>query len=258
MARRKKKEAAKAEPGAPLWMVTYSDMVTLLLCFFVMQLVYANFEEPGKIEAALKSIQSAFGTGSIHQVKVEIETPDHITDMKETAKQQNEKMVEALQSVLAEMMSQNFVRMTQTKTEMRIQLDEMVLFKPGSSQLNPVSLGLLTDIAEVLHDYPVYIIVEGHADADGTSEEKNWRMSAERAVTVVTELRRRKGSDGRTLLDGQFLEARGLGEFRPADVENHESKWNRRVELVIRGQNTSAVGAIEELDRALGEQNGRR
>ena len=47
MARRKKKEKAKAEPGAPLWMVTFSDMVTLLLCFFVMQLAFANFEDPG-------------------------------------------------------------------------------------------------------------------------------------------------------------------------------------------------------------------
>ncbi len=258
MARRKKKEAAKAEPGAPLWMVTYSDMVTLLLCFFVMQLVYANFEDPGKVEAALQSIKAAFGTGSVNYTEPSEPTPSQSTDMKESAKEQNEQLVEALQSVLAEMMSQNLVRMTQTKTEIRIQLDEMVLFRPGSSALNPVSLGLLNDIALAVHDYPVLMIVEGHADADGTSEEKNWMMSATRAVTVVSEFRRRKGENGKPLLEGKFLQARGMGEFRPADVENKESKWNRRVELVIRGRNTTAVGAIEELDNVLGVQNGRR
>ena len=253
MGRRKKKEAAKAEPGAPLWMVTYSDMVTLLLCFFVMQLVYANFEDPGKVEAALESIKSAFGTGSVHQTKPTKETPQKSTDMSESAKEQNEQLVEALQSVLAEMISQNLVRMTQTKTEIRIQLDEMVLFRPGSSALNPVSLGLLNDIATAVHEYPVLMIVEGHADADGTSEEVNWVMSATRAVAVVSEFRRRTDDRGKPLLEGQFLEARGMGEFRPADVEKGRSKWNRRVELVIRGRNTSAIGAIEELDKVLGE-----
>ena len=253
MGRRKKKEAAKAEPGAPLWMVTYSDMVTLLLCFFVMQLVYANFEDPGKVEAALESIKSAFGTGSVHQTKPTKETPQKSTDMSESAKEQNEQLVEALQSVLAEMISQNLVRMTQTKTEIRIQLDEMVLFRPGSAVLNPVSLGLLNDIATAVHEYPILMIVEGHADSDGTSEETNWVMSATRAVAVVSEFRRRTDEKGKPLLEGQFLEARGMGEFRPADVEKGQSKWNRRVELVIRGRNTSAIGAIEELDNVLGE-----
>jgi flagellar motor protein MotB len=156
------------------------------------------------------------------------------------------------------MISQNLVRMTQTKTEIRIQLDEMVLFRPGSAVLNPVSLGLISDIATAVQGYPVQMIVEGHADADGTSEEKNWMMSATRAVAVVSEFRRRTDEQGKPLLDGQFLEARGLGQFRPADVEKGQSKWNRRVELVIRGRNTSAVGAIQELDQVLGEQNGRR
>jgi len=253
MARRKKKEASKEEPGAPLWMVTYSDMVTLLLCFFVMQLVYANFEDPGKVEAALQSLKAAFGTGSIHHTEPTDPSPSKSTDMKESAKEQNEKLVEALQSILAEMMSQNLVRMTQTKMEIRIQLDEMVLFRPGSAALNPVSLGLLNDIAVAVHDYPILMIVEGHADADGTSEEKNWIMSASRAVAVVSEFRRRKDDDGKPLLDGRYLEARGMGQFRPADVEKGQSKWNRRVELVIRGRNTMAVGAIQELDQALGE-----
>ena len=44
--REKKKEEKPA--GAPAWMVTYSDMVTLLLTFFVMLLAMASFESPGR------------------------------------------------------------------------------------------------------------------------------------------------------------------------------------------------------------------
>ena len=154
--------------------------------------------------------------------------------MSESAKEQNEQLVEALQSVLAEMISQNLVCMTQTKTEIRIQLDEMVLFRPGSAVLNPVSLGLLNDLLQPSMEYPVLMIVEGHADADGTSEETNLMMSATRAVAVVSEFRRRKDEKGKPLLGCTIFRSTGMGEFRPADVEKGQSKWNRRVELVIR------------------------
>ena len=47
--REKKKEECKGG-GAPEWMVTYSDMVTLLLTFFVMLLAMASFESPGRVD----------------------------------------------------------------------------------------------------------------------------------------------------------------------------------------------------------------
>lgn len=258
MARRKKKEESKAEPGAPLWMVTYSDMVTLLLCFFVMQLAFANFEDPGKVDAALQSIQSAFGTGGQKGQGEQTEKSSRNSDFKESKQEALQILISTLRSVLAEMMSQNLVRMTTTKTEIRIAMDETILFRPGSSELNPSALAMLGDIAQTLKDQPISIIVEGHADADGTAEADNWLISAERAVAVVTEMRRRTDKEGKPLLKGSQLQAHGLGQFRPADIANETANWNRRVELVIKGGDTSASGAINELERALEERNGGR
>ena len=65
--RREKKAAASSGPSAPFWMVTYSDMVTLLLTFFVMMMAMANFEEVGRVEAVLESIRLALGAGGQHQ-----------------------------------------------------------------------------------------------------------------------------------------------------------------------------------------------
>jgi chemotaxis protein MotB len=48
-------------PSAPFWMVTYSDMVTLLLTFFVMLLAMANFEEVGRVDAVFESIRLVLG-----------------------------------------------------------------------------------------------------------------------------------------------------------------------------------------------------
>lgn len=53
------------EPGAPLWMATFSDMVTLLLTFFVLLLSMASFEEPTKVSAVIQSIRTAFGSAGL-------------------------------------------------------------------------------------------------------------------------------------------------------------------------------------------------
>jgi chemotaxis protein MotB len=250
---RRKKEKAKEEPSAPLWMVTYSDMVTLLLCFFVMQLAFANFEEPGKVDAALESIQAAFGTGGQLMQSDATEKSEQNADMSESQHEALHVLVSTLRSVLAEMMSQNLVRMTTTKTEIKISMDETILFRPGSSKLNSSALALLGDIAVALGNQPISILVKGFADADGSTEEDNWSMSARRAVTVVTEMRRRTDKNGKPLLEGSQLEAHGLGQFRPADIAEDSAKWNRRVELVIKGGDTSAHGAINQLEQALEE-----
>ena len=75
MGRRQKKEE-QASAGAPLWMVTYSDMVTLLLTFFVMLIAMANFEQVGRVQAVFQSIRLALGVGGAH----ELLQPDHLLE----------------------------------------------------------------------------------------------------------------------------------------------------------------------------------
>jgi hypothetical protein len=72
------------------------------------------------------------------------------------------------------------------------------------------------------------------------------------------EMRRRKDDAGNSIIPGKYLEAHGLGEFRAADIEKGTSGWNRRVEIVIRGRDTAALGAINHIEQELGERNGGR
>lgn len=265
MPRRKKAASKDAEPSAPLWMATFADMMTLLLCFFIMLLAFANFEDPGKIDAVMRQIKAAFSSGG-HQNNDspktepvgEVNKAKSNNDMDNSTQEALQTLVSSLRSNLAEMISQNLVRMTTTKTEIRVALDESILFRSGSSELHPAAYLMLGDIADALNGYAVTLVVEGHADADGTSEELNWQMSGRRSAAVVYELRQRVGIDGRPVIDGRYIEARGFGQFRPADVENRQSPWNRRVELVIRGRDTTAHAAIQNIEQSLGERNGGR
>lgn len=256
MARKEKPKQEAAPPGAPLWMVTYSDMVTLLLTFFVMQLAMANFSDPGKIDAALESIRAAFGSGGLEKLNKIIEqTEAGNNDQREVKAISNHQMISQLRNVLKDQISSDMIRMTTDVTEIRLRVNDQVFFAPGSSELHPSGRGIITDITRALEGNKVQVIVEGHSDADGSDELVNWRLSAERAVSVIGTMRAITDKDDQPLVSGEYLEARGMGEFHPIEYmgSKKSSKWNRRVEIVIRGASASTQGAMYDIEQKLGE-----
>ena len=257
MGKKKEKKEDPPPAGAPLWMVTYSDMVTLLLCFFVMQLSMANFLDPGKVDAALESLRAAFSTGGVYRTPEVTAESAKNSDMPESKDENLDVMVSELRDVLSQQIAQDMIRMTQTKTEVRIRLDENILFRTGSAELHPMAYMVVSDIAHALEGEKVKIVVEGHADSDGTDEARNWQLSSERAVAVVNELRKRYGRDGLPVINGKYLKAVGHGEFSPAEIREGSSRWNRRVEIVIRGRGSAAQGAAFKVESIIGAGSGR-
>ena len=236
---KKRKQAAEEEsgPSAPFWMVTYSDMVTLLLTFFVMLMAMANFEEVGRVEAVMESIRLALGAGGRHQTLTGVTEEEQNQPAELEELDELQPVMSNLRESLTRHVSDDFVRMTRTQTEIRVMLSDRVLFEPGSNRLHPAAYSLLSGIAETLAGHPVNIIVEGHTDGSGPVK-KNWELSATRAVAVVAFMQDRGGIDGRK------LEARGYGPFRPAAPEGADRTWDRRVELVIQSTSPIAYDAI--------------
>ena len=236
-------KCTEAPEGVPLWMVTYSDMVTLLLCFFVMQLSMANFQDPGKVEAALESIHAAFSSGGRHRAKKIIKSKGNTSSQSKSTQQSMHSMISEMKDVLKQSIANNTIKMTQTRNEVRLKLDANMLFQAGSSQLHPTAYGILTDITEAIEGESVNVMVEGHADNDGSVEGRNWELSSLRAVSVVQQMRSKKGRDGLPIIRGENIVAQGMGHFRPADPNSGSVQWNRRVEIVIQGRGTSAKNA---------------
>jgi chemotaxis protein MotB len=248
--KRDQPQEEESGPSAPFWMVTYSDMVTLLLTFFVMLMAMANFEEVGRVEAVLESIRLALGAGGRHQTLMGV-TPEEMNQPSEI------EPLDELQPIMAQLreslnrhVSDDFVRMTRTQTEIRVQLSDQVLFEPGRAELHPAAYSLLGGIAEALSGQPVNINVEGHTDATGDVK-GNWELSAMRAVAVVSFMQDRGGIDGRK------LEARGYGAFRPASPGGGDATWDRRVELVIQSKSPLAYDAIYKVEQMTGGADGR-
>ena len=242
--REKKKEEAKSG-GAPEWMVTSSDMVTLLLTFFVMLLAMASFESPGRVDKVIESLRRAFGVGGYSPKPEKVQkNPSAHTSESKTTKDQVKPIVTQLREILSKKISDDLVKMTKTRTEVRVMLDPRILFAPGSTELHPSSYGLIADMANALKGKDVNLFVEGHTDSTGDSSQ-NWEISAMRAVSVVEALEERG-------VEGSKMQARGMGEFKPADIVDGNSSWNRRVELIVQSDNPSGYQVVQQLGPSIG------
>ncbi len=240
--RQKKKEEQKA--GAPDWMVTYSDMVTLLLTFFVMLLAMASFEDPGRVDAVVQSLQKAFGVGGYSPQRDRVSQNSAPATSEDTRKDEIQPVLTKLVETLSKKISDDLVKMTRTRTEVRVMLDERVLFASGSTELHPTGYGVINAVAEAVDERNVKIFVEGHTDGTGEPQ-RNWEISALRAVTVV------RGLEARGV-HGKRMQARGMGQYRPADTVDGTSNWNRRVELVIQADSTAGYDVLHKLGQGSG------
>ena len=236
MGREKKQDEVK--PGLPGWFATYSDLVTLLLTFFVLMMSMANFEDVQRVTAVFASLRAALGVDGTDFKLVQSMVSSDLTE--NVRRQETVQPVFAkLREAMSKHVSDDLMRITQTPTELRLRLDDRVFFQPGKTDVHPSAFQILGEVADAIKDEPIEVRVEGHTDARG-DEAKNWGISSERAIAVLMALRARG-------VPGHRVSAVAFGSFRPGAIIGEDDPWNRRVELVIRSDHVGAAAAAEGL-----------
>lgn len=236
--RQKKPEEPPA--GLPGWLATYSDMVTLLLTFFVMLMAMANFEDSAKVSAVVESIKEALGVDGFDAALLGSLDAESLAE--EFRREENlQPMVARLRQAMSEHLSDELVRITHQENEVRLRLDDRVFFRPGSTTLHPSAYAIIADIAGVISQHESELVVEGHSDASG-DEKSNWDLSALRAVAVV------RAVQSRGPVPGDQLSAAAFGSHRPASTFEEDEAWNRRIEFVIRTDDVAAAAAARTLE----------
>lgn len=124
------------------------------------------------------------------------------------------------------------VSVKQTQTGIVFDIQAEVLFDPGKSQIKAGSFSLLNRIANYLKSLPNDIIIAGYTDnqpVHNSSYQSNWELSCDRAAKVL-----RYFTDTEKLSPERF-QAVGYGEYRPiADNTTANGRFqNRRVEIIV-------------------------
>ena len=222
---KRKRDCDCPPPGLPGWMGTYSDLVTLMMAFFVMLVAMANFEDTKRIEAVVESIHTALGMRGFDSKMVALQKKMDFTESVRRD-QTIQPVIMKMRQAMQKHVSDDFIRMVEHEKQLRIKLNGRVFFQPGSAKLHPSSYAILADLGSTLKDEKVTLRVEGFADESGT-EIENWELSSKRALAVVLALRE-KGP-----IRGKYLEAVAHGSFHPGAQDDEGSDWARRVDIVL-------------------------
>jgi len=234
--------AHKCKKGAPKWMVSFADMATLMLTFFIIMLSFANTdiqnfrmllgavrdgfgvqkETHGQFQATLahnakdKAQEGKGGKGDDAQVKKEINSTANIAER-----------------AISNSNLQNDARIIRGKKGVRIKIKGKVLFDPGRADLKPAIKKFISGIAEVLQKHTnLKLVVEGHTDNIPIHTNRypsNWELSASRAAAVIREL------SAKYKISPDRLLAIGYADNNPLNSNSTalERAENRRVEFII-------------------------
>ena len=232
--KRKIKQSTGTEIDPQAWMLTYSDMVTLLLCFFVLLFAYSVVDVQ-KFQQVLSSIQLTFlGSGGLLDAAPALDVPPEegqaTTDMGRM--EQILMTYRAIQEYLRQEGLEDSISARIEERGIVLEIQDKILFDSGKAEIKEEAKEILAKVSGILRSVNNMIIVEGHTDNVPINTAKypsNWELSVDRAVQVVKYL------SSRHHISPQRFIATGYGEYHPvADNSTVEGRArNRRVNIVI-------------------------
>jgi len=247
--RRRRSSDHAAEHADERWLLTYADLITLLMALF-MVLFSMSVVNKSKLASLQSSLHNAFsphvipGGNAIKQTGGDAETSQlkpqsavTVTADKTAAAHEEDRELRKLQhEVDLESKKLGMAGRVKTRvTERGLVIDiltDNLLFDSGAAQIKPAGMDLIGHLAPLLrHQKSHDVHVEGHTDnvpIHGSGYPSNWELSTARASAVVRALivmrmsPRRLTATGRAQLDPSASNATPRGRAR-----------NRRVEIVL-------------------------
>ncbi|MFP4266927.1 MAG: flagellar motor protein MotB [Spirochaetaceae bacterium] len=236
MAERRRRKKCPPE-GAPEWMLTYGDMVTLLLTFFVMMYTTATVDGH-KIQLIL----AAFSGLGLYSGGMTLEATGELAEMGNTvtslpSTQRGRSLDEARKTAVSQFQPEIKSEMVRVKEDERgliISLAGDAFFEPASAKVQIEDtrevLRKLANLLQTMEERKFRI--EGHTDSTPTAEdgewETNWELSTARATNVLHYLTDFGVEESR-------FQVAGFADTVPlAENETEEGRaYNRRVDIVV-------------------------
>lgn len=228
----KRREIKKKKPnGAPGWMVTYSDMVTLILVFFILLFAMSQVDLE-KFQAISQSFQGRTILDN-HTSAVPLEN-DHEKEKASEAEKRDpmDRLMIEVEQFLEENGLNDVVSANRTKEGVALVLQENFLFESGKANVLASGKPFLNKIGSLLKKMDNHVEVQGHTDdrpIDNYRFPSNWELSAARASSVIRYLIEQEH------LNPKRFTAIGYADTMPKVPNDSAENWrkNRRVEIVI-------------------------
>ncbi len=248
----KKQEEPEAPMGAPEWVVTFTDMISLLVTFFVLLMTYSSMD-PDMVMKVSSFLDTDTGV-------LETEPGDTAPDLSADELASNTDLrrgAENAHSRPPEALSENLEEMGQSLTEQHIELDlgqvadgiviqfpEEASFDPGSDEVSLSLAKSLRELGGVLEHYSHLIVLEGHTD-------NRFRPTPDFPVSETLAARRAQAAAEVLLSESKLspkllqIAARGDSVPRVSNETAEGRQLNRRVEVRILSLSKTRSVALE-------------
>ncbi len=272
----------KESKGVPAWVMTFADLMTLLMCFFVLLLAFSEMDV-AKFKQLSGSMKDAFGV----QAEVEVRTipkgtsviaqefspgkpePTPVNVVRQFTIDSNRNTLDALDREIKEIeetreharrlrlalkkeIENGYVSIRTEGMKVIVHIMEKASFDSGVADLRPDFVPVLDKIASLIDKNSGDITVSGHTDdvPIATSRYRsNWDLSTSRAVSVAHELLQKADLDPASVMVTGHADTRPRA---PNDSADNRAK-NRRVDIsIIRGKEIDKIRTIS-LTAARGE-----
>jgi len=252
-------ECPECEEGVPAWVMTFADLMTLLMCFFVLLLSFSIMDAI-KFQKAAGSLRDAFGVqrivpdGEIPKGEsviaqeftpgrpeptpipiVQQKTVDIVRENPERLDTESEEVRETVHMLinkLDEEIRDGLLEIEVEEDSLMIRINEQGSFPSGAARLAKSFLPVLDKITEVLNRSSGKVMVSGHTDDRPIHTARypsNWVLSADRAASVVHYLTKHGFADPTRLEIRAYADTQPL---YPNDSPANRAK-NRRIEISV-------------------------
>ncbi len=232
-----KRAPAQKKGGHERWLITYADMITLLLIFFIIMYTLSRIDVK-KFQYLSASLSKALGAGGMVLDSpgpsvvpgIAGSVPDSALHSGEN--QQLENVRREIEKHIKDANLQAKVSVTSEERGVVLSFQGEVLFRLGSAELTPRAREILFKVGPILEKMPNYLRVEGHTDdlpIVNAPYPSNWELSADRANSVLKFILKN------FKIHPERMSSVAYGEYRPVVPNDSDlnRQRNRRVDIVI-------------------------
>ena len=248
----KKKKHEEEPENLERWLLTYADLITLLLGLFVILYSMSQIDKT-KYQDFASALTRAFGSKYVLAGNKGVAFSPSIKTGRSQSPQfsakrdaRKKKIVKQLNVQFREQIQAGKMEIRETRDGVSINIPEKLLFDTGKADIRPDSRAILDSIAVFLDSIQNPLRVEGHTDNVPIHNDlfaSNWHLSVARSMNVGYYFLNSK-------LPPRRLSLAGYSEYRPIasnDTEEGRTR-NRRVEIVLITETEFYDQAISETD----------
>ncbi|MEA2084202.1 MAG: flagellar motor protein MotB [Thermodesulfobacteriota bacterium] len=222
----------KCKKGSPVWMCTFADLMSLLLCFFVLLLSFSVMDAV-KFKQIAGSMKNAFG---IQRKKFIPHSPfgEQIVSLDFETVPLEAKFQQDIKQELEKEIQSGLIEAESEPEGLTLRVKESVAFHSGKATIQDKFKPILDKVGQIVKDKKLTVEVSGHTDnlplKKGVAFSSNWSLSAARSVKVVEYwIKKYK-------IPADRLSAAGYADGQPLDNDNTSEgrAKNRRVEFLIK------------------------